>query len=60
MSKPTRGACDQCLGTDTQYECERGECYAEWYQQQQEEEWHRAEYEQEQREWQRRIEEEQP
>jgi hypothetical protein len=25
----TRRACDQCLGTDTQYECERGQCYAE-------------------------------
>jgi hypothetical protein len=24
-----RRACDQCLGTDMQYECERGQCYAE-------------------------------
>ena len=24
-----RRACDQCLGTDMQYECERGACYAE-------------------------------
>jgi hypothetical protein len=56
--KPIRTACGQCLDTDTQYECERGECYAEHYQQQQEEEWHRAEYEQEQREWQRRLDEE--
>ena len=24
-----RTACGQCHGTDTQYECERGQCYAE-------------------------------
>jgi hypothetical protein len=25
-----RRACDQCQGTDTQRECEQGQCYAEW------------------------------
>lgn len=68
MSAPIRHACDQCSGTDTQYECERGECYAEHYEQQR---WHEdqqrraeeAEYEAEQQRdedeyWRRRAEEE--
>jgi hypothetical protein len=53
MSQPIRRACDQCLGTDTQYECERSQCYAEQYQQRQAEE----EWERDQQDWQRRIEE---
>lgn len=55
---PIRRACDQCLGTDTQYECERGQCYAEHYQRQMEAEWHRAEWEREQQEYWRRRDEE--
>ena len=39
-------ACDMCLGTDTQRECERGQCYAEHRRQQEaenrrSEEWER-------------------
>lgn len=32
----TRRACSMCRGTDTQYECERGQCYAEHMRYQQE------------------------
>jgi hypothetical protein len=47
-------ACAQCHGTDTQYECERGQCYAEHYlQQQAEDEARRAD-----EDWRRRCEEE--
>jgi hypothetical protein len=49
--KPIRSACGQCHGTDTQYECERGQCYAEEYQRQQ------AEREREEDEERRRWEE---
>lgn len=49
-----RRACDRCLGTDTQRECEQGQCYAEHYDQQQaEDQWRH-----EQEDWQRRCEEE--
>jgi hypothetical protein len=58
MSGPVRRACDQCLGTDTQYECERGQCYAEQYQQEQENRRAEEEWEREQHDWQRRCEEE--
>lgn len=52
-----RRACDQCLGTDTQYECERGQCYAEEYQRQQELEREREAYWRDQRDWEWPIEE---
>jgi hypothetical protein len=45
MSGPIRRACDQCLGTDTQYECERGQCYAEHHERQQEDRWREEEEE---------------
>lgn len=45
-----RRACDQCLGTDTQRECERGHCYAERYQRRQEERWRIEEEERRQHE----------
>jgi hypothetical protein len=50
----TRVACPQCSGTDTAHECARGQCYAEWFQEQQE----REEYAREQEDWRRRCEEE--
>ena len=50
-----RRACDQCHGTDTQRECERGQCYAEHYERGREERW-RAEQE-EQRRWEAEQEE---
>jgi len=53
-----RRACDQCHGTDTQYECERGQCYAEEYQRQQEAEWNAEQQRGEDEYWRRRAEEE--
>jgi hypothetical protein len=50
-------ACDQCLGTDTQYECERGQCYAEHYQMQQAE-WFAEQQRAEDEYWRRRAEDE--
>lgn len=41
-----RRACDQCHGTDTQRECEQGQCYAEHC---------RDEQEREDRYWQERY-----
>lgn len=54
----SRRACDQCLGTDTQYECERGQCYAEEYQRQQQAEWNAEQQPGEDEYWRRRAEEE--
>lgn len=45
----TRSACSRCHGTDTQRECERGQCYAEEYQRQREEESQREAEEEHQR-----------
>lgn len=53
-----RRACDQCLGTDTQYECERGQCYAEEYQRQREETWNEEQRRGEDEYWRRRAEDE--
>ena len=68
MSGPIRRACDQCYGTDTQYECERGQCYAEhceeqrWHEDQQrraeEAEWEAERQRAYDEYWQRRAEEE--
>ncbi len=52
-----RRACDQCHGTDTQRECERGQCYAEEYLRQQEAEWHTEQQRAEDEYWRRRAEE---
>lgn len=49
-----RSACSQCQGTDTQRECEQGQCYAEWYQERQAEE----EATRQEEDWRRRLEEE--
>lgn len=49
-----RRACDQCLGTDSQRECEQGQCQAEA------ELWHRERERQAELEWRRRLEEERP
>ena len=51
-----RRACDQCHGTNTEYECERGQCYAEEYQQ--EAEWNAEQQRAEDEYWRRRAEEE--
>lgn len=47
-----RRACDQCLGTDMQRECEQGQCYAE-YAQQQEDDWNRQQAQAEEDYWRR-------
>lgn len=53
-----RHACPQCHGTDTQRECEQGQCYAEEYQRQQEEAaWNEAQRRDEDEYWQRQVEE---
>lgn len=48
-------ACDQCHGTDTQRECERGQCYAQQYLEDQRQ---REQAEWDEMQWRRRIEEE--
>jgi hypothetical protein len=51
-------ACDRCLGTDTQRECEQGQCYAEEYDRQQQADYNRRMEEEEADYWRQRAEEE--
>lgn len=50
-----RTACSMCQGTDTQRECEQGQCYVEQYR---ENEWHRQREIEAEEDWRRRCEEE--
>jgi hypothetical protein len=53
-----RRACDKCHGTDTQRECEQGQCYADEYERQQQEAWNAEMQRGEDDYWRRRAEDE--